>query len=151
MSWPWNALIKINQKKIPIYSNFDKTKVLCYIMNDTVKEDYLELRIIEKRKDMFKVKFASVRTEKKVRGGWIDLKYVGTYLRSRLPRDEYPIYDVPDKNTAYIKVINKSNEMVNVIDISGTWVRVKMTIKGKVIIGWVPKEYLCPDPYASCT
>ncbi|MHB1922988.1 MAG: hypothetical protein ACYCOO_12225 [Chitinophagaceae bacterium] len=149
-SWPWNALLKVNQTKIPIYNNFNKDRVLYYIMNDTIKEEYFLINLIKKKKNFFQVKTASSFTEDKIREGWIQVKYIGIYLRPRGSSDIYPIYDEPNEKSKYHNVINKSNELIDVIDVCGDWLKIKMKINNIIETGWMSSKFLCSNPYSTC-
>lgn len=146
----WNALIKINQKQLPIYSNYDKTKVSYYIKNDTLKEDYFELKVVKRHGDMFKIKFASARNENYIREGWIELKYVGVYLRPHGSSIIYPVYQQPTEKSKHHTVVNTSSELIDVTDVCGDWLKIRMKIKSRYEIGWMHRKYLCANPYSTC-
>jgi len=149
----WNALLIPNQKEIPIYTSYKDSVIKYYIKNDTLKEEFILIKILEKKKDFFKVKTASAFNEEKTSEGWIAIKNVGVYLRPRNEEEIIPIYDNPIKTSAYKNINGRKPEffnLINIIDIKERWFKIKYIENKNIKEGWLNYENQCSNPYSTC-
>lgn len=146
----WNALLNVSGSNVPIYKDESGKKIAYTIKNDTIKEIYFQLKIVDKKNNFFKVETVSTALDAKIRVGWIRVKYVGTYFSNGVYR-KYQMYNEPNRKSISRIISYQGSGMVSVLGISGTWVKVSFLVKGIIFSGWIPSKMLCPDPFGSCT
>jgi hypothetical protein len=138
------VLIFKDQQKINVYSSYKGHDIIYSIMNDTIKQDYFVLEILDTREGRYKVEATSILYKGLV--GWIDLNNVGINTRSR--EGKLHLYSQPSYKNTYISVDEPiSNRIVRVTAISQDWLKI-IWIDNKDY--WLPPEYQCPLPYTTC-
>ena len=89
----------------------------------------------------------------KYKGKWvlsknmaIDLPYNGFGKNTFI---EYKFYDKPYEDS---KIIFKTKKPIRtyLVDVFGTWAKLKFKIEGKEYIGWLERKYQCPYPWTNC-
>lgn len=141
---PAEVLIYKNQKKINVYSSYNKNKIVNYLINDTIKEDYFVIEILKSKNNRYQINATSI-IHSGIKG-WIDLKNIGINTRQR--DFKLHLYEQPNYNAKYI-VVNEEvdNRIVRVTAISTDWLKITW-IDNKDY--WLPPKYQCCNPYTTC-
>lgn len=60
------------------------------------------------------------------------------------------IYAEPNKSSHILYQEEYNPRMYNVIDSHGTWLKIRIALKRKVIEGWISSEMQCANVYSTC-
>lgn len=60
------------------------------------------------------------------------------------------IYHSPDKRHYKEQCDDYVADPLYIIDVHGTWLKVRFKVSGKTYEGWIPKEEYCSNPYTTC-
>lgn len=142
-----SAILFKKQQQVPIVNN--KGKVTCYIINDTIKEDYYVVTIFKISHNMAYVSASATLYDTIPRQGWIKTKYLGIYPSSFL---KINLYSKPDlKSKIKSQIIKPEYYPLNIYDCSGEWLYVKyLDADKKYKEGWLAPEDQCSNPYSTC-
>jgi hypothetical protein len=87
-------------------------------------------------------------------------KYNGKWISSKKMKISLP--DIPQESGIKMNFYENPNENSNIIftalehlsteliDVNGTWAKVKFKKDGKLYIGWLERKYQCPYPWTTC-
>lgn len=141
------AILFKQQQQVPLLNN--KGKVTCYIMNDTIKEDYYAVTIFKISHNMAYVSASATLYDTIPRQGWIKIKYLGIYPSSFF---KINLYSKPDlKSKIKSQIIKPEYYPFNILDCSGEWLYVKyFDADKKYKKGWLAPEDQCSNPYSTC-
>ncbi len=132
---------------VPVYSSSTDSTVIGYVVNDGYNEDYPYLYIKEKKGNrvLVDVKY-SFSEEERIHNniqGWIDIRFLGTYLDD----DNYikKIYVAPDRHSAIAYEIhgydsNFYGGRYIITDVCNYWLKIVNPLKPD-LVGWLPPEY----------
>lgn len=136
--------------EIPLYSFLNCTVACDYIINDTINEDYpvLAIKSIDNHKALVSVEYP-MGTRKET-AGWIDVEYLGVYLKSE--SDTLCVFELPDYDSDVAFYIINANwgRYYHVIDASDGWLKVENPEEPDET-GWLAPENQSQNPYTpSC-
>lgn len=116
------------------------------ISNDTTNEKYYNIIILQQKNKWLYIKAYAI-SDKKI--GWVFLNryFLGTYSANY--DYELKIYSAPNIESSIIYIFPPGMpiEPLIVLDWYNDWV--KINYKNKVI-GWIKREWTCPNPYSTC-
>ncbi|MDR1006119.1 MAG: hypothetical protein LBL74_04570 [Bacteroidales bacterium] len=139
-------LIPKNQQ-IPIYKESNHKEILCYIINDTMTEDYFIATIFRIERNYAYVKGSYVLEEGNDIEGWIEKKYLGTNIISE---SKVPLYSAPKISSKKIYITNPEWYPIEIIKCYKDWVYIIYEDKNQKRMGWLLLEYQCSNPYTTC-
>ena len=145
-----NCLLIPRHEKVPLYNSSNQLEISDYIINDTLKDDYPLITI-----DFIKDSLALVHVQYPMRSrkeckGWIQMKYLGTYINQA--DGILKIYRMPsDDSEVSFEIMNASwGIYYPVIDAHEGWLKVVIPDdSGR--IGWLHPDDQSQNPYTpSC-
>lgn len=136
--------------EIPLYKSPHIIDVSDYIINDTINEDY-PLIAIQTIKDSVALVFVEYPMGTKPNTkGWIQLRYLGIFLRQ--PSDLLPAYKSPSYDSEIFFEISRSKsqwgQFHHIIDVIDGWIQIPDPNNPEKQ-GWIPPEYQSTNPYTS--
>lgn len=143
------VFLSLNYKmKVPIYRDASKLQIIKQIGNNYKDEDYLLFTICDRNDSMYQV-IASYAIEGKGTKGWIS-KTAKLSVFSKAYSKKLVIYHSPDKKAkrVYFNYISKE---LDVLDYTKGWLKIKVTVNKVSVIGWLPQESQCGNPYTTCS
>lgn len=152
---------------VSIYNTPNKDSIITRVKDNVNAGKLFGFNVLEKQDSMIKVEVWNTINKKLIKG-WIKITETAINGRTRTEKSIYELYDKPDYNSKktvvnsywdcykmlngkYKKVSCNVDDFFNVLDISGKWVKVKVTGKDKIYIKWLPREYQCQDITGECT
>ncbi len=140
-----------SNKLINIYSNSDGIKKIAELRNDIENEDFLIFRIIESKKEFFKVEIGRAMSGNRITG-WIKKeKELGIYDRNYSENETLNLYTEPNVNSKIKSKLTEYNtSLYTIIDCKKDWVYVKLKKENKVYEGWLEPSMQCASPYTTC-
>jgi len=125
-------------------------KVVGQFQNDSIAEDFIQLQILDVKKNFLQVELAMTITNKK-QTGWIEKgEYIGAYLRQeRPPTMDLTLFQSPSPAKPFI-IKKWTPGLLTITACNGGWVSVSAVNKGKTITGWISAVELCANPYSTC-
>ena len=142
------VFLSLNCKmKVPLYSNTSKLKVLKYLSHNFKEEDYLLFTIKNSNDSMYYVEASHAIAGGNVKG-WIN-KSTKVAIFPKAYNEKLIVYNSFSKKSKKTSLSNISGEL-NVLDYKDGWLKVKATVNGKAIAGWLPPESQCSNPYTTC-
>lgn len=142
-----SVILAQKQVKAPILNNNRDT--ICFIMNDTITEDYFGISIIEMKHNWAFVNASATLYDTIPKIGWIQTKFLGIYPSKFSPINLYCKPDIKSKVRSTI--IKPEYYPFNVLDCKGTWLYVSYTdVDKKMKFGWLAPEDQCSNPYSTC-
>lgn len=136
------------QKNYNIYSDCTKNKIVDIISNDSIKENYCHITLIEKCNKLFHINYLFPQYDSVIKTGWIDSNSLGTFLKPKSKKLIF--YQLPDTNSKQTKLnINYDIEGV-IIDVKDDWLKVLFKYKKRFFIGWFSRKYTDGNVYGSC-
>lgn len=120
--------------------------------NDSINEDFLYLNILQQTSTHFYV-FISYSIQKDSITGWIKKgNYIGAYIKN----DKYPMDLILYKRYKNLErniIVNKdwAPEFLTINKYHKGWLYVTSIQRGEIINGWIRGEYLCSNPYSTCS
>ena len=135
------------KNKVTLYNTASKQKVIKQIGHNFEGEDYLSFTIYKSNDSMYFVE-ASYSISGKNTKGWISKKSKLSVF-SKSYNKKMILYKTYSKKTEEISLnyISKELEVLNCHD---GWLKVKVKLNNKIIIGWLPPEEQCSNPYSTC-
>jgi len=151
-SWPWNALLLENDKSINVYESSILKSVKYQLKNDTEKEEFYLIEILQKKDSAFEIKSASAFHENEISTGWVNFNELGIYLRPTNVEGSILLYTAPDIDSQTIPINGNRTELVKIIDLDDSWLKVELrnNTNQEMVIGWLNKKNQCSNPYSTC-
>lgn len=135
---------------IPVYDKPDGM-IIGYLENDLEEEFFVNLRIYEKKGNMFRVTARLDFWGEQKLSGWIDV-FESIVLTSRAAQGNLKLYESPSYNSKVRCIVKPYDPgTYSIIDVHGNWAKVKRTLHGKVYVGWMPPEMQCGNAYSTCS
>lgn len=136
-------------KPIQVYDSPDGNSIYS-IQNDSAKEDYVHVRILDQTENWFYISNTNRAKEEKT--GWIKKEsYIGTYKRherSPMTLVMYKERNVAEKNKIVIE--DWYPVLLTIVSCENSWVYVSFYHKESVYTGWFPANELCSNYYTYC-
>lgn len=138
------VLIYKDQEKINVYSACNKNKIVDYLLNDTVTEDYFIIKIFRTKNNRYQI--AATSMQHSGIKGWIGMENIGINTRQR--DFKLLLYEQPHYKAPYL-IVNEEvdNRIVRVTAIISDWLKIKWVDNNEY---WLPPDYQCPNPYTTC-
>lgn len=150
---------------IPVYRNNTDMECFIKIKEDSEKENWHNVEILDQSNDRYKVSITSCQEDgSKSVNGWVDKAQCGVWLRGKyIERELFVISLYTDSNllTPFMKLHSKyfgdfekytNGKAAPILDYKyyngEYWIKTVITRKGKKITGWT-RDY-CPNVYDSC-
>lgn len=135
------------QRKVPISNN--NGEVICYIMNDTITEDYFGISIMKIKNNRAYVSASATLYDTLPKIGWIQTKYLGIYPNKF---SKINLYSKPDtKSLVRSTIIKPEYYPFNILDCKGAWLYVSYyDVDRKKKDGWLAPDDQCSNPYSTC-
>jgi hypothetical protein len=137
--------------KVKIYDN-PKGNFIEAIQNDTISENFILLKIIEVKKDFFRVQIGLKMSDEQL-NGWIkSADYVGAYHKNeRFPMDLllYSNPNLEEENKILLK--NWNPGFITILDFKKEWVLIVVNYEGVRKKGWIHRDSLCANSYSTCS
>lgn len=146
------TLFTINNQPVPLYD--DNDKIVEYIQNDSIKEDYLHIYPDTNQHDSLYRDKIYIKTKYVFKDGttkgWVrksDLRVIIHCCTHTLC-----LYSEPSYNGNKIGCLERYNyNTVQILQIKGEWLYVKFQDWNDVTYeGWLSPEDQCYDPYSLC-
>ncbi|HML64433.1 MAG TPA: hypothetical protein PKC55_06350 [Dysgonomonas sp.] len=119
------------------------------LKHDFVNEDFIVFNIINKNDSMFQVE-AYYSIKGYIGKGWIKKdKHLGIYSRA-YGSQPLRLYSKPSMKSRVVYTEGVSTSMYVVTDYHGQWLKVKISVGGKIHEGWMPWEMQCSNVYSTC-
>ena len=143
---------KMNEK-IPIYNSSEDSIPSYFLYQDSLKENYYSLQILDKIDDRFLVNVFEYNDLKC--NGWIEKKYCCVWCWLMSSNNIY-LFLEPNIYSSHIEIFeddlmqNQDGIVANIIDFDkkSKWVKILLTVKEKTYIGWTLNY--CNNIYGSC-
>jgi hypothetical protein len=122
------------------------------VQNDTEESDIIMFDLLQKKDSMYYYVIAYSGIDDEILAkGWIKKdNHLGVYSAA-YGEQHCSLYELPFNREKIIVTENEYNpNMYEVIDFEGKWLKVKIKIKDKIYIGWMPPEMQCSNPYTTC-
>lgn len=124
--------------------------VIGTVKNDSIKEDFIFFRLIEKNDDMFSVFACSSMTDEVIAKGWIN-KDSHLKIYSSTYHGDMKLYKSPSRDPYGMITIKEYNpNMYEVVDFCDNWLKIIAEERGTVYEGWMPPEEQCCNIYSTC-
>lgn len=124
-------------------------RIIKELKHDSEAEDFIRFTVINRNDSMFYVE-ACYSIKGFISKGWVKKdKLLGIY--SRAYDKNMKLYSEPNRSSSIVYQEGYKPEMYNVIDSHGQWLKIKLTVKGKVYEGWMPPEIQCSNVYSTCS
>lgn len=136
------------QEKIPLF-DCPKGKVIDYLFNDTINENYviLQLRRIQKGYAFITGGSAIIDTVSKT--GWVKKRQLGIY--PSVYSEPVKLYAEPNKLSKIRSIIKDPQYFpFTVIGCNEGWLLVEYRLYDKIFKGWLPPDNQCANPYTTC-
>ena len=138
---------------IPLYQNSDDSIASSSLYQDTLKENYYSLQIIDCKKDRFKVRIIDENDINTT--GWIDKEYCFVWCWLMSSNSIY-LFPEPDMVNSYTEIseddmsCNRGGYVANIIefDNKSNWIKISLTTKTSAYTGWTLNY--CNNIYGSC-
>ena len=152
---------------VPVYA--DDTTIVSYtsVKEDTEKENWHDVEILEQSNNRYKVCITAINEENIAPiTGWVDKEQCGVWFWGRWTKPEnciVSLYQMPGLLCSFIKITGKypdcfdnysttNNKAFPVLDYKlykgEYWIKTVIVKDEKKIVGWT-KDY-CPNVYGSC-
>jgi len=136
------------QQYIPLYKDTNCSDISCYVINDTISEDYFVFKILQTVENYAFISGGYIISDTTIINGWIELKYITTNL---VIEDSIPLYSNHSKKSAIQSHINYPYwQPVKIIKCYKNWLFIEYTDKYQKKSGWLSNEYNCSNPYTTC-
>lgn len=146
-----HALLVPMHTYIPIFNEKEKLSVINYIINDTIKEEYVLIAIHRIKDSMADVTVSSPldSTFTDIRG-WIETQYLGIHV-SCYDSDIVQVLKTPNPDSDVSFVIHRPQwrDFYIVYNAYQNWLFIQ-NINNKHEYGWLSPKYQCDNPYTSC-
>lgn len=148
----WCFVYDMNQP-IPLYKSLEDTTILSYLYQDTIKENYYSLQILDEKNDRFLV---SIFDQNILKGtNWIEKKYCNVWCWMMSSSSIY-LFSAPDASSQCIEIFeydmirNQEGFVANIIGLDkGTdWIKILIITKTSEYAGWTLNY--CNNIYGSC-
>lgn len=145
-----NALLNPDYYGELLLYEYPGGKVTGTIKNDSVREDYILLGLIEKNDSMFYVEAYSSLSDEVTRRGWLKKSpHLGIF--SSKYQGDLVLYELADNKSKVVVVEREYNSGVyEVVDFCDGWLKIKAEVDGAFFEGWIPPEEQCCNPYTTC-
>lgn len=143
-----HALLMPKHIGISIYNNYYKEKVIDYAINDTVKESYPLVAIVNIKDSLAEVALY-YPLENKEQYGWIEIKHLGIHLA--FDSESLNVMSQPDLcSEVSFKIENPQwGDYYPVIDAYNGWLYIQNIYNPKEF-GWLAPSNQCNNPYTTC-
>jgi len=142
-----SVILAQKQIKVPVLDN--KGDTTCFIMNDTITEDYFGINIIKVKHNRALISAYATLYDTIAKIGWIQIKFLGIYPSKFTPINLYCKPDIRSKVKSTI--VKPEYYPFNILDCKGKWLRVSYyDVDKKKKIGWLSPEDQCSNPYSTC-
>lgn len=135
---------------IPIYDKLNKD-ILCFIKHDTINENYIIFKILDKSSQSFYVNaYYSLNEDSIIATGWVNKsQHLGIF--SRAYDRPLVLYKAPSIDSTIICTEQYTPKMYVVVDCYRQWLKVRTTVNGELFYGWIPPEMQCANVYSTCS
>lgn len=143
------AFIDIDyQGEIDVYDNKHGI-VTRSIKNDTSTFDFINLELIDKTDNMYYVVAFSSLTDSILAKGWIIRDSpIGIY--NCMYQGNTVFYLSPDSSKVLFVEKEYNPEAYEVVDFSGSWLKIKIRKGNAFVEGWIPWNEQCWNVYTTC-
>ncbi len=146
-----DCLLGPSHQRIPLYSNYDNNDIVDYVINDTLLDIYPVLSIREVKNNRALIDAYYVLDYHLISSGWIDISYL--VIRISLSNNDsfLNIYSEPYKESKRILKYTKVFDYTSwpVIEACNGWLKIADPETGE-ILGWIPPENQCCNPFTTC-
>jgi hypothetical protein len=143
-----STVLYYKQIKIPLFDG--KGKVVCYIIDDTIKEDYYGIIIkkIDKKRNLAYVYASAILYDTIPKAGWIETKYLGVYPSNF---STINLYFKPSRESKIkSKIFMPEFFPFHILDCRGDWLYVSyLDVDKKIKEGWLDPEDQSSNPYST--
>jgi hypothetical protein len=133
--------------KVAIYATSAKQKVVKQIGHNFKDEDYLLFTIYDSNDSMYYVDASYAIAGNNIKG-WVS-KTIKLSVFTKTYGKSFFLYDLNNKKS-FKRTINYTANELQVLDWKKSWLKIKVIINKKEIIGWLPPESQCGNPYTTC-
>jgi len=142
-----NVVLFSKQQLVPILDN--NRRVKCYIMDDTIKENYYVLKIKKINRNYVYVSASAAIFDTIPREGWINIKNLGIYPSNF---STINLYNLPQRNSKIKSQLLKPEYYpFNIQNCYKDWLYIKyIDVDKKLKQGWLSPEDQCSNPYSTC-
>jgi hypothetical protein len=143
-----SVVLYYNQQKIPLFD--EKGKVIYYIMNDTITEDYYGAIImkINKNHNLAYVNATATLYDTIPKIGWIEMKNLGIYPNKFSVINLYCKPNTESKIKS--KIIKPEFFPFNILNCKGNWLYISyFDVDKKIKKGWLSPEDQSSNPYST--
>ena len=138
---------------IPLYQNSDDSIASSSLYQDTLKENYYSLQIIDNENNRFQVNVIGENNANTI--GWIDKEYCYVWCWFMSSNSIY-LFPEPNMVNSYTEISeddmssNRGGYVANIIefDNKSNWIKISLTTKTSVYTGWTLNY--CNNIYGSC-
>lgn len=143
------AFVDINfYGEIEVYDNVHRN-LAQKIKNDTTTNDFINLVLIDKTDSMYYVIAFSSVTDSILAKGWINRESpIGIY--NCMYQGNTVFFSAPDSIKVLYVEKDYNPEVYEVVDFSGSWLKVKVSTRNMFIEGWIPRNEQCWNVYTTC-
>jgi hypothetical protein len=135
------------KNKVTLYNTTNKQKVLTRLGHNFKAEDYLLFSIYKTNDSMYYVEASYAIAGKKTKG-WISKKTkLAVFAKAR--SQKLVLYRSHSKSSTKLSVDYTPGEL-EVVDCHAQWLKLRVKAKNKILIGWLPPEEQCSNPYTTC-
>lgn len=146
-----HALLVSVHSFVPIFGDEEKNSIINYVMNDTIKEEYVLIAIHEIKGKMAEVDITSPldNTFKEI-SGWIETKNLGIHV-SCYDTDTVKVLQTPKLNSkvSFLIVKPQWKDFYIIYDAYQGWLYIQ-NINNEQEYGWLSVKYQCDNPYTTC-
>lgn len=142
-----NVVLSQTQAAVTVYRDCNRNDSIGFIMNDTLREDYFVGTIYQIKDGFAKVEGEYAISQESIPKGWVELRYISTYL---VMDSQVPIYDNPNTNSGKTFIDFPEWYPVEILDCFQGWLYVNYRDNKQQKTGWLPPEFQCANPYTTC-
>lgn len=146
-----SAVLIPKHVKISVYEEPDtNSKIVSFVMNDTINEDYVSANIMKIKNGFAYVSASAAIIDTISKSGWIKVELLGIY-----PNDyskPIKLYSKPDKNSSIKSTINNPQfDAMPILNCRDKWLYIKYKFEEVLFEGWLPPDNQCSNPYTTCS
>lgn len=147
-----DCLLIPHNEQIPIYSDCNKQEIKGYAINDNKTDTFPIIGIFSIDGDMafIEVDYLMGRPEYVNIEGWIEIKYLGIYLKT--PYETHKVYSEPNRDSRVLFHVGdvRWGTYYQVIDAHESWLKI-IDVHNPDNVGWLPPESQTTNSYTiSC-
>ncbi|MEE1947040.1 hypothetical protein VRU48_18085 [Pedobacter sp. KR3-3] len=132
------------KEKIKVYSDALKSKEIASLGHHFASEDYLMITILDSKNNCYQVEVAYAIAGKSIRGWISHTEKLAVYAKASNKKIRF--YQSFERNSKVTTAAYNPNEL-KVLAYHKGWLKVG---EGKTVLGWLPMEEQCGNPYTTC-